>query len=67
MPAATMASGAARVMSRPSNTMRPVWERTRPEIVRSVVLLPLPLAPRSVTISPGPIVSDTLSSARRLP
>ena len=41
--------------------------RTSPEIARRVVLLPLPLAPSRVTISPAPTVSDTPSSARRLP
>ena len=66
-PAVTMASGAARVMSRPSKTTRPALGRTSPEIARSVVLLPLPLAPSSVTISPAATVSDTPSRARRLP
>ena len=67
MPAATMASGAARVMSRPSSTMRPAPARTRPEIARSVLDLPLPLAPSSDTISPVRTTSDTPSRARRLP
>src|SRR5437667_44356 len=65
-PAATMASGAARVMSRPSKTTRPRAGRTSPEIVRRVVLLPLPLAPRSVTSSPAATVRETPASARRL-
>ena len=62
-----MASGAARVMSRPSSTMRPAPARTRPEIARSVLDLPLPLAPSSDTISPVRTTSDTPSRARRLP
>jgi len=67
MPAATIASAGACVMSRPSYTTRPRAGRTSPEIARSAVDLPLPLAPRRVTISPGSTVSDTPSSARRLP
>src|SRR5258708_31894455 len=36
-------------------------------MARSVVDLPLPLAPSSVTISPSRTLSDTPSSARRCP
>jgi len=31
----------------------PDWARNRPEIVRSVVVLPAPFAPRRVTIAPA--------------
>ncbi len=41
----------------------PLRGRIRPEIVLSVVDLPAPLAPRSVTISPSPTTIDTPLSA----
>src|SRR5213593_4228060 len=41
--------------------------RTVPRIVRSVVVLPAPLAPMSVTISPGATDSEMPRSARMLP
>ena len=41
--------------------------RSRPEIVRSVVVLPAPLEPMSATSSPVATVSDTPCSARMLP
>ena len=63
--ALTIASAGHRWTSRPFQRIRPADGRTRPEIARSVVDLPLPLAPSSVTISPSPTVSDTPSSARR--
>src|SRR5438093_12297225 len=47
--------------------MRPRCGGTRPDTARSVVDLPLPLAPSSVTISPSRTLSDTPSSARRWP
>ena len=40
---------------------------TRPRIVRSVVVLPAPLAPISVTISPASTASEIPRSARILP
>src|SRR5207247_846213 len=46
---------------------RPRGRLTSPEIVLIVVDLPLPFAPRSATISPRPTVSETPSTARRLP
>ena len=49
----TMRSGGNVVSSCPSKVMLPRVGGTSPEIVRSVVLLPAPLAPMRVTISPG--------------
>jgi hypothetical protein len=44
---------------RPSNRMVPFRGRSRPQIVRSVVLFPAPLAPIMATISPRLTSSDT--------
>jgi hypothetical protein len=46
-------------MSRPSNVIVPARGASSPEIVFKVVLLPAPLAPISVTISPRRTSSDT--------
>ena len=51
------------VMSSPSKVMRPLVTGRTPEIVLSVVVLPAPLAPMSVTISPSSTWSDTPRSA----
>ena len=40
-------------MSRPSKSTFPDFAGTRPEMVRSNVVLPAPFAPISVTISPA--------------
>ena len=53
MPRRTMSSALTCTMSSPSNSMAPADGFTRPAIVSSVVLLPAPLAPSSVTTSPG--------------
>ena len=63
IPARTISSGARRVTSRPSKRMLPDDGRISPLIVRSVVVLPAPFAPISVTISPSSTVSDTSCSA----
>ena len=56
----------ARVMSSPAKSMLPLRGRSRPEIVFSVVDLPAPLAPSSVTISPSPTVErDALERVDR--
>ena len=58
MPSATRSWAGVRVMSRPSNVIWP-WETGRtPEIALSVVVLPAPFAPMSVTISPSSTVND---------
>ncbi len=51
------------VMSCPSNTICPLRARGLPQIVIISVLLPAPLAPISVTISPGRISRSTPFSA----
>jgi hypothetical protein len=47
---ATTASGGRPSMRSPAKLMLPVESFTRPEIARSVVVLPAPLAPMMVTI-----------------
>ena len=47
----------------PSKRTSPPAAGTRPVMARSVVVLPAPLAPMSVTISPCPSVSETPFSA----
>jgi len=50
-------------MSRPASRMRPARGFGSPQIVISSVDLPAPLAPISVTISPGMTRIDTSESA----
>ena len=52
-PAPTISCAGHRVMSRPCERIEPCRGRFRPLIERSVVDLPAPLAPSSVTISPS--------------
>ena len=54
-------------MSSPASRIEPVRGGVRPEIERSVVDLPAPLEPISVTHSPSSTVSETLLSAWMLP
>ena len=54
-------------MSEPSNTTLPDVAGVSPEIERSVVDLPAPLDPISVTTSPSPTSSDTPFSASIAP
>ena len=61
MPARRIAAGSRPWISRPSNTMRPWLGESRPEIARSVDVLPAPLAPIKHTSSPG---ATTRSSPR---
>ena len=51
-PRLTMLVGSAPVMFSPSKVMEPPEGFTSPAMARSVELLPAPLAPMSVTISP---------------
>ena len=46
-------------MFSPQNSMEPVRERSRPEMVCNVVDLPAPFAPMRVTISPSSTWKDT--------
>ena len=66
-PISTMRCGAVERMSCPSKAISPVRVRSRPEMVLSVVLLPAPLAPMSVTISPSSTRNDTSLIAWMLP
>ena len=53
MPIRTMRDGGSRSIRSPAKTIDPLRGRVRPEMVRSVVLLPAPFAPSSATTSPG--------------
>jgi hypothetical protein len=53
MPRFTISCAGVCVMSRPWNLIVPCRGRLRPLIERSVVDLPAPFAPSSVTISPS--------------
>ena len=64
-PRSTIRCGSRASITRPSKWITPCFGSSRPEIVRSVVDLPAPLPPISVTISPGSTRSDT--PAHRLP
>ena len=48
----------------PVERMRPARARTRPEIVRSSVVLPAPLAPSTAVMLPSATSKETPSSAR---
>ena len=62
-----MSCGGVLAMSSPSKRIWPSRGGVRPEIERSVVDLPAPLEPISVTISPSSTVSETPLSAAMLP
>ena len=49
-----------------SNQISPALARTSPETVRSVVLLPAPLAPIKVTMSPSSTSIEIARNARTL-
>ena len=67
IPRRTISSAAVRSIRLPSNVTCPWRGRSRPEIVRSVVDLPAPLDPMSVTISPGMTVIVSPFTAAMLP
>ncbi len=58
-----MAWPGLRVMSLPSKVTVPPFDGSRPEIVRSVVVLPAPFAPMSATTSPSFTSKETSRSA----
>jgi len=60
MPSRAMRSGASRSMRRPRKLIAPCCARVSPMIERTVVVLPMPLRPSSVTICPA-------STARSMP
>ena len=64
----TLRSLAARcVTSSPPMRMRPLLAVSSPATMRSVVVLPQPEGPSSVTSVPGSIVNDTSSTAAKSP
>jgi hypothetical protein len=63
MPRLTISCAGTVVMSRPWKRIDPWRGRLSPLIERSVVVLPAPFAPSSVTISPSRTTSDTPLSA----
>ena len=65
--AGTMSSGGVREISWPSKRTEPLRAGVNPEIDRSVVDLPAPLEPISVTHSPSSTVSETPFRAWMLP
>src|SRR6266566_151328 len=60
-------SGGTAEISRPSMHTRPASGRTKPAMLRMIVVLPQPDGPRSVSSRPGGTVSVTSSTARTLP
>ena len=56
-------SGGSVVTSRPRSSIRPRVGRSKPPIIRSVVVLPQPDGPSSVRNSPVSTVSETSSTA----
>jgi len=67
MPRSTRRAAGTRARSSPSKSTRPCRGPTRPEITRSVVLLPAALAPTSAKMPPAGTSSETLNSACRSP
>src|SRR5262245_8384802 len=63
MPARARTSGLARVMSRPSNSIRPARGRNRPMTLLSSVVLPTPLRPIRQTTCDG---LTSRSTSRRI-
>ena len=67
-PASTISCAGRSVRSTPPSAMRaPGMRATMPPSALRQDDLPAPLAPSMTTISPGPTLSDTPSSARCLP
>ena len=67
MPRVTTAWASSAVMSWPANEMVPLRDGKSPAMVFMRVVLPAPLEPMTVTISPSPTRSDTSSSAWMAP
>ena len=63
MPSRTMVSGPSPAIDLPSNRISPAAGLASPEIARSVVDLPAPLAPSKVTTCPSSTLSETPRSA----
>src|SRR5580704_8215462 len=67
MPALAMWSGRRLVRLTSSSSTWPLRVRTKPEMVRSSVVLPAPFAPRTAVIVPALAVMDTPFSTGVLP
>ena len=67
MPCRTMSCGGIWLMSMPFLTMRPERARNRPQMVRTRVVLPAPLAPTIATASRSPTESETSCSTVSAP
>src|SRR5580698_8625585 len=67
MPARAWASGEARVISSPSNRMRPVVGSASPAMQLKNVDLPAPFGPINPTISPSATDRSAPATARKLP
>jgi hypothetical protein len=67
IPSFTISCAGMAWISRPASLMDPERGLCVPLMARSVVLLPAPFEPMSVTTSPRPTVSDTPLSASMLP
>ena len=59
MPRRTISWVSRREISSPASAMRPCFGRAMPMIERSVVVLPAPFRPMSVTTSPAPTEIET--------
>ncbi len=67
MPRLTTLCAGIRSIRSPRKRTSPLASPSRAEMLRSVVVLPAPLAPSSVTISPLPTVSEMPRSAVTAP
>src|ERR1700730_3483554 len=67
MPREAMVSGLTPEISRPCHTTRPEVGTSSPASRLSSVVFPDPLGPRTPTISPGSICSETPDTAMRPP
>ena len=67
MPLVTIWSAGTAVMSSPAKVIVPATAGVSPQMARSVVDLPAPFDPMSVTTSPSPTVRDTPARASIAP
>jgi hypothetical protein len=66
-PSDAFAASGSRSRSWPLTTMRPAVGFKSPAIMRMLVVLPAPFGPRKPWICPGATLSDTPSTAVKLP
>ena len=67
MPSPRMACAGSLSIDLPWNRMSPARGRSRPEMVRSVVVLPAPFAPMRHTIWPSSTVNEMSRTASMAP